>query len=113
MGRSALFPLLETIGVIPRFEDVAVVGDAVQQGRGHLGISEYLHPLGEVEIGGDDQGRLFIQGSGDREPPTPRAIADVRAYVRCKGDGRLASRKQATASRPHPAPMLRQGLSEM
>lgn len=60
VGENAIFPLLETI-VIPRFEDVAVVGDAVQQGRGHIGISEHLHPLGEVEIGGDDQGRLFIE----------------------------------------------------
>ena len=34
-------------------DDVAVVGQAVQQGRGHLGIAEHAGPFGKRQIGGD------------------------------------------------------------
>jgi hypothetical protein len=39
---SGPFALLEPVGIVSGFEDVAVVGDAVEQCRGRLGIAENL-----------------------------------------------------------------------
>jgi hypothetical protein len=73
-----LFPLFEAVGIVPGFEDVAVVRNPIQQCRGHLGVSKDLHPFAKAEIGGDDQGRFFVElaaeveeqsatGGGERE----------------------------------------------
>ena len=51
----------EAVGVIAGFDDVAVVGDAVEQGGGHLGIAEDLDPLGEGQIGSDDQAGALVE----------------------------------------------------
>jgi len=56
-----LFTLLEPVGVVAGFQDVAVVGDAVQEGCGHLGIAENMCPFREAEFGGDDQRGLFVE----------------------------------------------------
>ena len=42
-----------------RFQDVAAVGKAVEQGGGHLGITEDAGPFAESEIGGDDDAGAF------------------------------------------------------
>lgn len=47
--------LLETEGIVACFRDVAVMGDAIGQGGGHLGIAERGHPFAQKEIGGDNQ----------------------------------------------------------
>ena len=61
-GRFRLFPpLLEPEGVIPGFEDVAMMGDAIEECGGHLGITEHRDPFGEGQVGGDDQGCLFVE----------------------------------------------------
>ena len=39
-------------GVVSRFDDLAVMGDAVEHGGGHLLVAEDLGPLPEGEIGG-------------------------------------------------------------
>ena len=36
------------------------MGEAIQEGRGPLGVAEDLHPLAETEVGGQDQGGLFV-----------------------------------------------------
>jgi hypothetical protein len=55
-GRGTGF---EAEAVIAGFEDVAVVGEAVQQGRRHLGVAKDLCPSAKAEIGGDnDTGSL-------------------------------------------------------
>ena len=38
-----------------------MVGDAVEQRRGHLGIAEDPHPFGEGQVGGDDQRGLLVK----------------------------------------------------
>ena len=52
---------LEAETVVPGFEDVAVVGEAVEECRGHLGIAEYAGPFTEAEVGGDDHTGLFVE----------------------------------------------------
>ena len=43
----------EAVGLIAGFNDVAVMGEPVQQCRGHLGITEDSGPLGKRQVGGD------------------------------------------------------------
>ena len=51
----------EAEAVVSGFQDVAVMGKAVQQGRGHLRIAEHAGPLAEAEIGGDDDAGAFVK----------------------------------------------------
>ena len=44
----------ETPAVIAGFDDVAVVGQAIEQRGGHLCIAEHAGPFAEGEIRGDD-----------------------------------------------------------
>ncbi len=37
------------------------MGDAIEQGGGHLGIAEHAHPFGEGQVGGDDQRGLLVK----------------------------------------------------
>ena len=53
--------MLEPIGIVARFEDLAVMGEAVEQGSGHLGIPEHPHPFAEAEIGRDDERGLLVK----------------------------------------------------
>jgi hypothetical protein len=47
-GRFLLsFTLLEGEGIVAGFQDVAAVGDAIEQGRGHLGITKNANPFGK------------------------------------------------------------------
>ena len=55
------FSLLESEGIIPGFQDIAVMGNAIEQGGGHFGIAEHRDPFRERQVGGDDQGGLFVE----------------------------------------------------
>ena len=77
--------LFEAPRVISGFENIAVVGDAVAERGGHLGIAEDRDPFGEAEMGCDDAGCFFValaderagggiaKGPGDRLPADPGA----------------------------------------
>ena len=39
------FSLLEPEGIIPGFQDIAVMGDAIEECRGHFGIAEHRDPF--------------------------------------------------------------------
>ena len=50
---------LEPPALVAGFEDVAVMGQPVEQRRGHLGVGEDARPFGEGEISRqDDRGPL-------------------------------------------------------
>ena len=51
---------LEAEAIVSGFKDVAVVGEAVEKCRGHLGITEYASPFTEAEVSGDDHTGLLI-----------------------------------------------------
>ena len=63
-GRLAV---AEAPGVVAGLEDVAVVGQSIQQGRGHLGVIEHLSPFAEREVGGDDQAGAFVEFADQME----------------------------------------------
>ena len=50
----ALRAVLESPGLVTGLDDLAVVCEAVEQRRRHLGIPEDGGPLAEREVGGDD-----------------------------------------------------------
>ena len=53
--------VLEPVAVVTRFQNMAVMRDAVQQRRGHLGISEHIGPLTEAQVGGYHDARALVQ----------------------------------------------------
>ena len=50
----------KAVAVIAGFDDMAVMGQAVQQCEGHLGVTEHGRPFRESEIGGDKNADLFV-----------------------------------------------------
>ena len=51
----------EAEAVVAGLQDVAVVGEPVEERGGHLGITEDRRPLTETEVGGDDDAGLLVQ----------------------------------------------------
>lgn len=58
-GRRGTCPEAEAVGA--GFQDVAVMGEPIEQSRGHLGIAERACPFAEAEIGGDDDAGLLVE----------------------------------------------------
>lgn len=55
--------MLEAPTIIAGLDDVAMVGEPVEQGGGHLGIAEHARPLAERQVGGDDHLGALAQSS--------------------------------------------------
>ena len=53
--------MLEAVAIIAGFYDVAVMGQSIQQGGGHLRITEHRRPFREAEIGGDQDAGSFVE----------------------------------------------------
>src|SRR3546814_3028110 len=47
--------------------DVAMMGDAIEQRGGHLGIAEHGGPFAEREVGGDDDAGLLVELADEME----------------------------------------------
>jgi len=52
--------VLEAEAVVSGFEDMAVMGQAIEQRGGHLGIAEDAGPFAEAEVGGDDDAGMLV-----------------------------------------------------
>ena len=50
----------EAIAFVAGFDDVAVMRETVEQGRGHLCIAEYTGPFAEVQIRRDGHARVLV-----------------------------------------------------
>ena len=53
-----------------------MVGQAIEHGGGHLGVAEHLWPIGEGEIGGDQQRRVFVELADQMEQQLPAGLAE-------------------------------------
>jgi hypothetical protein len=51
----------EAEAVVSGFQNVAVVGEAIEQRSGHLGITEDVSPLAEAEVGRDDDAGALVE----------------------------------------------------
>ena len=49
-----LFPVFKAVTLVAGLDDVAMMGQAIQQGGGHLGIAKDLRPLAKAQIRGHD-----------------------------------------------------------
>ena len=58
---------LEAPAVIAGLDDVAVMGQPVEQRGGHLGVAEHAGPFAESEVGGDDDGGALIEPADEVE----------------------------------------------
>lgn len=52
---------LEAEGVISGLEDVAEMGQPVEECGPHLGVTEHGDPLAEAEFHGDDHARALVE----------------------------------------------------
>ena len=52
---------LEPEAVVSGFEDVAVVGEAIEQSRRHLGVAKHPGPFAEAEVRGDDDAGALVK----------------------------------------------------
>ena len=57
----------ESPAVVTGFDDVAVVGQPIEQCGGHLGVAEHTGPFAEGEIGGDDDGSALVEPTDEVE----------------------------------------------
>lgn len=53
--------VFEAPAVVAGLDDVAVMGEPVEERGGHLGVAEDGGPFAEGEIGGDDDGALLVE----------------------------------------------------
>ena len=68
--------MFETPGVVAGLHDVAVMGEAVEQRRRHLGVGKDLRPLGECEVGRDDQRRALVEAADEVEQELPAGLGE-------------------------------------
>ena len=55
----------EAPAVVSGFDDIAVVSEAIEQSRRHLGVCEDAWPFAEGEIGGDDDRGALVKPADD------------------------------------------------
>ena len=53
--------VLEAEAVVSGFEDVATVGETIEQRGRHLRVAEHGRPLAKTEIGGDDNAGALVE----------------------------------------------------
>jgi hypothetical protein len=53
-----------------------VVGEPVEHRGRHLGVAEDLRPVGEGEIGGDDDRGIFAELADEMEQQLPAGLAE-------------------------------------
>jgi hypothetical protein len=57
----------ESPTVITGLDDVAVMGQPVEQRSGHFGVAKHAGPFAECEIGGDDAGSALVEPADKME----------------------------------------------
>ena len=59
--------MLEAPAFVAGLDDIAVVGEAVEERRRHLRVAEHARPFAEGEIGRDDDRRAFVEPADQME----------------------------------------------
>src|SRR6202795_3782717 len=68
--------ILETEAVVSGFENVAAVGETVEQRGRHLGVAEHGGPLAEAEISRDDDAGALVEFAQQMEEQGPAGGAE-------------------------------------
>ena len=77
--------VLESPGFVSGLDDLAVVGQTVEQRRRHLGVAEDSRPFAERQIGGDDDRGTLVEPADEMEEQLPaglRVVSAARVEVR-------------------------------
>ena len=51
----------KAVRLIARFNDVAVMGEAIEQRRGHLGIAKHMRLFSKSQVGCDDHTGVLVE----------------------------------------------------
>lgn len=73
----------ESPAVVAGLDDVAVMGQPVEQRGGHLGVAEHTGPFAEGEIGGDGDGSALVEPADEMEQKLAAGLAQ-RADIRVR-----------------------------
>ena len=66
--RGAVF---EAEAVVSGFQDVAVMGQPIEERGCHLGVAEDGRPFAEAEVGGDDDAGALVERAQQMEQQRP------------------------------------------
>ena len=66
--------VLEAPALVAGLDDLAVVGEPVEERGGHLGVAEDGGPFAEGEVGGDDDRGLLLEAAHQMEQQLPAGL---------------------------------------
>ena len=62
-----LFPVFKAVTLVAGLDNIAMMGQTIQQGGGHLGIAKHLRPLAKAQIRGHDHRGLLVKPAQQME----------------------------------------------
>ena len=68
--------VLEAPALVSGLDDLAMMGQAVEQGCGHLGVAEDGRPFAEGEVGGDDDRGALVEPAHEVEEQLPAGLGE-------------------------------------
>ena len=68
--------VLEAPAVVAGLDDVAVVGQPIEQRGGHLGVAEHGWPFTEGEVGGDDDRGALVEPADQVEQELTAGLSE-------------------------------------
>ena len=68
--------VLEAPAGVAGLDDVAMIGQPIEHGGGHFGAAEDLWPIGEGEVGGDQQGGVLVEFADQVEQQLSAGLAE-------------------------------------
>jgi hypothetical protein len=67
---------LEATAVFAGLQNVAAMGEAIEQGRSHFGVTEYACPFAEAEVGGVDDAGACVELAQEVDEQSPAGGAE-------------------------------------
>ena len=68
--------VFEAPTIIAGLDDVAVVGQAIEQRGRHLGVAEHAGPFTECQVGGDDDGGSLVEPADEVEQELTAGLSE-------------------------------------
>jgi hypothetical protein len=68
--------VLEAPGLVAGLDDLAVMGQAIEECGGHLGVAEDARPFAEGEIGGDEDRGALVEAADQMEQQLPAGLGE-------------------------------------
>src|ERR1700687_1193490 len=92
--------VLEAPAFVAGLDDVAMVGQSIEHGSGHLGVAEDLRPVGEGEVGGDQQRGVLVELADQVEQQLPAGLTEREIAELVDDDDVVAQQLLGQASAP-------------